>query len=828
MEHTMELVDNPAAAPSTPLSVSVAELNDPLTLPHAMSEAIADYGPITFKGISIKHEKADFARVVPGRETSLDGELAAFVQGVWRVPSPGLLLRVTGNVPEHMALDASFSSSIDTILDDVFRVAEASNAWIITQGLDVGVASLVGKARDRLRDVAHAPDFGISDWNNIEHHDQLLRTTKGEGKRANPGAKRAYNAGKPDASTNTEPLEPHHRYFIFLGSGSSEDEDAQPNSKTTQAALHAWGQAATTIETDLAGIMRTDIAGNATRQPRVVLVFGGDEHTLDELIAFLTPTEGVDRRTTTLESNRGVIVLACDTGGLAAALHEYSTIKECPEGATYSGTPWAALKDKFDQVLRLARQGTRRRSLARDVSRTSWAPDEIVHEEGTQPKGIFGNRMIMSQTAGLKGLFDDILDAVLAQANDQVQRISTCVLWNDADRLRTEISLMPAWSQERAAMLTNVLQHSLELQHAGCVKVAMQNAASVKPVKLLSLYEQLFDTEYPPRFYLFEGKVKPTLALEEEKNGYALLDTDAHDSPEAAWELINEHYPKDAWSLLSEVVPSLCKYWEAKAVKYLHEGTAGTPGSPTKGASTQDVKIGCRALDLYVWAVLLGNTDLALTLLPFCQEPMRAAIVGARLCQHMVQRFPLDKQVLQEARDAHERFAIDLLELCGTFLDARRMLATRSQFWNRTVLEMAVASDLLEFCKHRYPQTLCDEMLRGNTELGQSVVLENRLTANAGLAEALTIIARACIPLPIPGIFKVFAGGKAHSMFALGWVKHQTSYLTQEEVRLADAKPLTFGDFYNVPLVRQLFRLAVYLLYVCLYSYIVIARNTLH
>ena len=110
--------------------------------------------------------------------------------------------------------------------------------------------------------------------------------------------------------------------------------------------------------------------------------------------------------------------------------------------------------------------------------------------------------------------------------------------------------------------------------------------------------------------------------------------------------------------------------------------------------------VGARWIDVYVWAVLLGNTELALTLLPACQEPMRAAIIGARLCGHMQLMLPLHANVIEEAARVHEAWATNLLELCDSFEDSRRMLITQSRHWNRTVLQLGVQSGLRDFCAH--------------------------------------------------------------------------------------------------------------------------------
>jgi hypothetical protein len=213
---------------------------------------------------------------------------------------------------------------------------------------------------------------------------------------------------------------------------------------------------------------------------------------------------------------------------------------------------------------------------------------------------------------------------------------------------------------------------------------------------------------------------------------------------------------------------------------------------------------------------------MALMLLPFTQEPIRAAIIGARLCQYMASKLPLDAIKLMEHATAHEHFATTLLDLCSSFNDARRMLRTKSQDWNRTVVQLATQSNLQNFCAHRYCQTLADEMLRGNIGEGVSTVLENRLTSNAGVTGAVQILAHALVPVPLPGIFLVNDENKHHSKIALGWLKHQTLFVTAEELEEAKGKSIHWLEFYRIALVRQLLRLFFYFLFMLLYSYIII------
>ena len=85
-----------------------------------------------------------------------------------------------------------------------------------------------------------------------------------------------------------------------------------------------------------------------------------------------------------------------------------------------------------------------------------------------------------------------------------------------------------------------------------------------------------------------------------------------------------EYYPDPVWDVLKMVVPGLCKYWEIKlkdannsiAQNRLARSSSIASRSSQSGDPT---KVGIRALDLFVWAVIGGETDLSKELLDVCQ-----------------------------------------------------------------------------------------------------------------------------------------------------------------------------------------------------------------
>jgi hypothetical protein len=120
---------------------------------------------------------------------------------------------------------------------------------------------------------------------------------------------------------------------------------------------------------------------------------------------------------------------------------------------------------------------------------------------------------------------------------------------------------------------------------------------------------------------------------------------------------VGKYYPAEVWQDVVTVQPGFGAQWRA--------------------ILSQDVGCGPRWLDVYVWSVLLDDAKLSRTLLLGCEEPMRAAIIGARLALHMCHKLPLQAVSLLKRAEEHELWATHLLDLCQNAGDARSACSKR-------------------------------------------------------------------------------------------------------------------------------------------------------
>ena len=278
-------------------------------------------------------------------------------------------------------------------------------------------------------------------------------------------------------------------------------------------------------------------------------------------------------------------------------------------------------------------------------------------------------------------------------------------------------------------------------------------------------------------------------------------------------------YPRAVWDFLEEVIPGLNCFWrhkmEQKAKKYevMYEQLIAEGQSPRAASdkAKHENRLGVRLLDLYVWAVLLGNTELAKVLLGNCDEPMRAAILGARVCNHMAENLPVESFNLLAAAREHEEFAVNLLDLCANQTDAAILLLTPSRHWERNVLELGVYSEMKQFLAHRHCQNIMDTNLFGDVfaYLAPPNASRNPLALEPSCAMLPHRLQRD--PHPSDG-WLILANALCPCILKL-----RRTPGSKREPR--------FYDFYNIPYVKQVLRKTMYILYVFLFSLCVVGER---
>ena len=468
----------------------------------------------------------------------------------------------------------------------------------------------------------------------------------------------------------------------------------------------------------------------------------------------------------------------------------------------YIPRSWAKVKEDFQELQQLNQEmwasGARKRSMQATQPLSPGSPDPGSTDPATSRAEQWPMVATTSETRPHL-VSQAALDAALKAVSGAADRVKFCVQWSDAERFEQELYLIPMWDPERFTILRDALQLALHNESTECVDVALRFKAPIKDIDLLELYDKLYDKIHPPKYRLFKAADLPTKARHDEKKS----DTNGEKAKTDANWMVWDYYPKDVWDHLNRVVPGLTLYWMDKVKSHAEKANQSGSHAP----------LGCRWIDVYVWAIFSGNNELASGLLPACQEPMRAAIIGARLCNDMKEALPLHAVVLAEASSMHEKWACRLLDLCDTFDEARVMLVTKSRHWNRNGMQLAVQSKLRDFCAHNHCQLLCDEWLRGNLNRPEKetlqVVLRPTLTS-PGIYGILRIYAHAIFPFELPGMQKMTQWHVPPNL--------EADLDMKEQIREHVDPPVS--AFYQIPLVKLQIRLGIHLAYMALMSYI--------
>jgi hypothetical protein len=385
----------------------------------------------------------------------------------------------------------------------------------------------------------------------------------------------------------------------------------------------------------------------------------------------------------------------------------------------------------------------------------------------------------------------------MEQCKTASAKVAAAVKWNHAERLNDLLLGTPPWDKDRPTLLKEALEDSLKLKHTDCVKICIHHGAPVAKLDLLDLYDMLYDSHSPPIVYLFKGLQKPSARLEQWRSLGMKVGRDTSvnlDDP------IYEFFPVEAWNFIGAITPGLCNYWRSKIGDVVTQGPLPDGGHGyMKLAEEIDVKkiTGPKWIDIYLWAILLGETELALALLPACREPMRAAVIGAGIAKAMASALPLHAVTLQEAAEEHEAYAIKLLDMCETFEDAWRMLITKSTTWTRPVLHQAVAANLKKFVYHVHCQTLGDEWLYGRADFEKPAVMLNGTAFTTA-----RMLLHMAVPLDPPLMRKML------------------KVVPSPSGSDADVSGMTPNcwDYYTIPAVKLLVRLVMHFLYTLLLS----------
>lgn len=424
-----------------------------------------DYGSISFR----MHRTDADAEFIRCRQTADKNLIVQHVLNVWKLNEPGMLMRVVGTPPDEDIASVEDQAEFLGALEGVLRAAATTKAWLFCTGLSFGMASALGTTLGRSRHNCDCPLIGFAQWGSVQKPEQL-EVSRMTGEKAVHGDVREYKDFAPDDDMTTISLQANHSHFVLvnpltpeeIAAGATERKLSTPDGKPMNKLLEARKKSYAYAHEFEAAASVYKSADEPV--PRIMCVMCGDETTLAEVVSFCRQGTG--------------LVLCCTiTGGLADALYKFAY----NDGVVPDG--WEAFSAEFAELKEMNARKPKKASkklVAASKVNTSKAQSNGLHNF---PFFAFSTKRGTYETR------QAVLDALMSQISTTRNKVTACVEWDDAKRLKQVFTTMvPAWREDRADVLADACQLALELEHAECIRVLVRHPDSTACLGLSCRY----------------------------------------------------------------------------------------------------------------------------------------------------------------------------------------------------------------------------------------------------------------------------------------------------------------------------------------------------
>ncbi|KAL1512224.1 hypothetical protein AB1Y20_005487 [Prymnesium parvum] len=672
-------------------------------------------------------------------EGSRAEEVLELLLQTWRLRRPEVLISVAGA--------ASGPAPLEEKEQLVFRrgllqAARRTRAWIVTGGTEGGVMAMVGRTvRDASED-QQLVCLGVTSWGAVLSHEKMEQRGNGkvfayEGEAADGAARQGGEVcGRGEAAR--VPLDPYHTHFICVDDGSKgrfgvetqlrgELEDAicsvrppRPTHTSTRRTHGTSPQAggafggghveACQAEGGMGlGVQRisSNPAASALSTPMVLLVVGGGLATLRSVLA-------------TLQKARPVVVMP-DSGGAAYDIYRYWTSGALPPALDdKSNEGYIALCDELLPLIRAA--GTTRTG-ANQVS-----PLSFFH--------------VGADAEGRDNELDvHLLNAILSDCETTTEAIVYAVRWGEPSIIQTQLES----SKERDPV---GMSRALELALLGA---SNDDSSSQARLSYAEVVRVLVDANVEPRLVRYDGLFKP-----------------CHDRFIVA---SNHAEACTGFELLRQRLRFCGYHAHLRVRERLRHPPLGAPSYTRSGSSHKERRLarvqafdGAPAptlqpnwLDLMIWAVLANQRAVARVLWEKTAEPLRAALICARVCSKLAARDTGDSEDLLQQAEEYERWAISVLDQASGASDAvdvltlvacRRIGRGIEPLWAGSVMDEATKADFpcRHFVSHKHCQHLLDLYFAGGYKGSSGAISHDASLACVCLESVLRIVSLGCLP----------------------------------------------------------------------------------
>ncbi|XP_076456247.1 transient receptor potential cation channel subfamily M member-like 2 isoform X2 [Babylonia areolata] len=621
------------------------------------------FGEIEFVGYGGKVAK--YVRV--DTETSMS-MMKTLLMDKWRIERPNLLISVTGGA-KNFKMRARLK---DAFRRGLMRAALSTSAWIVTGGTNTGVMKHVGEA---VRDYGLTAEgrvicIGFAPWGCVQNRN-VLECGSMEERGKWPAEYRILEKQKPKQSF----LDPNHSHFILVDNGSQ-------HKFATEIEFRAH------LEKEIS-LMTTNTGGrDAVPVPVCLLVLEGGPGTLKTVM-------------NAVQNNTPAIVIkgsgkCADVLAYAAQnVTETEVESKDKDGKTYTETS-VSIEEKLKADIK---------QMVEEV----FGPKNSVQHANWVEQCIQKPHLIsVFELESAGGVDVAILKALLKANQDQVMdQLKLALAWNRIDIAKSEI-----FTDERpwpTGALDEMMMSAIQLNRVDFVDLFLDNGVSLRGFltvrRLLKLYNEI------PRNCLLHSLLAKVRSNQRKR--FSLEDVGF-----LLQVLLGDYYEPE---YLEETFCSLdvdCILGETDA-----EATPMTPSGEDacdgeSGELRGDSILPRPAQDLFLWAVLMNQQDLAKLFWREGNESTAAALVANSLLKAM-KNYTKDADImhrLQKNADEFEDLGIGVINSCYSHDEqkAQDVLVRELNNWGKaTCVLIAVQADNKRFISQTACQTLLNSIWMG-------------------------------------------------------------------------------------------------------------------
>uniref|UniRef100_A0A914UJE4 G-protein coupled receptors family 1 profile domain-containing protein n=1 Tax=Plectus sambesii TaxID=2011161 RepID=A0A914UJE4_9BILA len=665
---------------------------------------------------------------------------------------------------------------------------QAQYAWIITGGTATGVMKYVGDALKEhqlstgFADSKRLVAIGIAAWGCIDNN-VCLEDADGDG-----SFPAVYSIR--DCAEGFAPLDHNHTCFILVDNGTA-------NIYGTEIALRA----------KLEAHIRTKCAASGVHTPVVLIVCEGGVNTLEQ----------------TRDAIKCAIpVVVIKGSGRAADIISAAYRMTKPKHGDEQSTFPDDYRTKMETL----------------ISRMFGSPDQDMID-----MAVGHLEMILSQRSlitifemsdvSCRDLDKAVLSALLkAKKANPLSQINLALIWNRADIARHEIFTLENRKQWQHVALDEAMFDALMQGKQQFVQLFIDNGVQLNRFLTIRRLRDLYRAsmqENDTMAVIFKNLILKAKMYEDFFSiGCSRVGVDESDS------CLLKDVGKVINLLLNDEYN--CMYTEEKFV--VRPGAPEPKDEeqrPSSAAKFYDFKSSER--ELFLWALLFNKAELADLLWKMCSDPIGGALVACRLLKSLAKEAAQQEEIdisdsLRRQADEFEEVACGVLAscYCRNKDNAQRLLTRELNSWGKvTLFALAESAHLMEFMKLGCCQTKLNSIWFGRMvdytkDYKIIMVLLCPLLIGIIRFKSKEVPLTAVVPAdePFQQTSSERSVTKIHRYVTppIAWLCQKTHRAREDVIGPIRA----LYEFYSSPVAKFYLSMGFYMIYLCLFTYVVLAR----